>query len=115
MHEDLRLIFSTLGAVATLVLIPVSRWLWKAAIALKETSLILKGHDGRSGVLAWQSAVDERMNYVGQTLVQVTRDLSNNDREIERLRTRYHDQFVGAVNQQSLAIMKLADALEPDK
>lgn len=61
MSDELRIVFSTLGAVSTVVLIPIIGLLYKWSLLLQKIAQTIYGENGNNGLKRRVGEIDDRL------------------------------------------------------
>lgn len=118
MNHDLQLILSTLGAMATILIIPMTiailRW-QETQRKIAQTLYGVDGHNGHNGRL---KKVEDDLTYAASALRDVTNTLKaigenvqRHDLEIQRNREYFHHGFVPTVTENTKAQMHVGDGI----
>ena len=90
MIDELRAFFAPIGVVATVAAPFVARHSWRSTMIMREVVQMLRGVDGRNGLMGWKQDAEEKLDYAGVTLAQHGDRLTRVEADVQQVRERYH-------------------------
>lgn len=105
MIEEIRAFFAPIGVIATIVFPFAARHQWKTTMVMREVVQMLRGVDGRNGLMGWKQEAEEKLDYAGVTLAQHGDRLARVEDDVRQVRDRYHK----SANTTTEALLKLAE------
>lgn len=105
MIDEIRAFFAPIGVIATVAAPFVARHQWKTTMVMREVVQMLRGVDGRNGLMGWKAEADDKLDYAGVTLAQHGDRIARNEADIAQVRDRYHKN----ASLTTEALLKLAE------